>query len=276
MSEIPLSPVVVGVDGSALALAAVRLAAQEAVLRRVPLRVLYAFTWPQFEVPSYADLHHDAETAVKQAVAMATAWAPRTSVSGEVVYGQPAAVLLRESHSAALVVLGRADLAGRSCLPVDSVVLQVAARARSPIVVAHPTSHATGPILIGVDGSPDSDAALGFAAEEAARQGVELVAVHVGQPPPDPPQTDQLGHVGEWLLDKALNASRKKHPNLVVHQRWIGGDPSRVLVDKSATAQLVVVGARGARGNFRTLLGTVGQALLNHAHSPVAIVHSGE
>jgi nucleotide-binding universal stress UspA family protein len=276
MSEVPVTPVVVGVDGSTPALAAVRLAAQEAVLRGRPLRVVYAFAWPQFEVPGYADVHGAAETAVKQAVATAAAWAPRTSVSGQVEYGQPAAVLLRESSSAALVVLGCGDLAGRTCLPMDSVVLQVAARARCPVVVACPLQHATGPILVGVDGSPDSDAALDFATQEAAWQGVELIAVHVGKTPPGPPESDRHGYVGDWLLDKAMTACRKEHPSLVVHKRRIAGDPPRILVDESTTAQLVVVGARGARGHFRTLLGTASQALLNHAHSTVAIVHSVE
>jgi nucleotide-binding universal stress UspA family protein len=92
--------VVVGVDGSASALAAVGLAATEATLRGRPLRVVHAFIWPYLRVslepspvgPPEGGLRHEAERVVAEAVAKATAAAPGIPVHGEVVTGTAAAV----------------------------------------------------------------------------------------------------------------------------------------------------------------------------------------
>jgi nucleotide-binding universal stress UspA family protein len=258
MTEFFGKPVVVGVDGSESGLAAARLAAQEAVLRESPLRVVHGFLWPPYEVPHYADLRRDAERIVDVAVAVASSHAPRTPVTGHVIDGEPGAVLRVECRDAALAVLGPSDLAHHGAA-VDSVVEYVAARTRCPVMVGHPARHTGGPVLVGVDGSADSAAAVRFAAFEAAGRDTDLVAMHVerGEGDADRP------------LAEALVLARETAGRVKVQQRWIAGEPREVLVNESASAQLVVVGARGL---FRTLLGTVSYALLRRAHCPVAIV----
>jgi hypothetical protein len=89
MTEFSGKPVVVGVDGSASGLAAVRFAAEEAVLRDRPLQVVHGFIWPAYHVPKFADLRRDAERIVREAVAAASALAPRSPVSGHVWTASP-------------------------------------------------------------------------------------------------------------------------------------------------------------------------------------------
>lgn len=116
-------------------------------------------------------------------------------------------------------------------------------------MVAHPAGTTDGPVLVGVDGSPESTAAVRFAAAEAGWRGAELVAVHA-----DHDEIDADTPMGtRW--------------------RRVAGDPAQVLVTESATAQLVVVGARGSRGDPGFLLGSVAQTLLHRANCPVAVVH---
>lgn len=258
MTEFLGRPVVVGVDGSASGLAAARLAAQEAVLRKSPLRVVHGFLWPPYQVPHYADLRRDAERIVDVAVAVASSLAPRTPVTGHVVDGEPGAVLRVECRDAGLAVLGPSDPAHHGA-PADSVVESVAARARCPVMVAHPARQTGGPVLVGVDGSPCSAAAVRLGALEAAGRDTDLVAVHVERGERD----------ADGPLAEALVLAREAVGRVKVQQRWIAGEPAAVLVNESASAQMVVV---GARGHFRTLLGTVSYALLRNAHCPVAIV----
>jgi nucleotide-binding universal stress UspA family protein len=257
MAEFSGKPVVVGVDGSVSGLVAARLAAQEAVLRDSRLRVVHGFVWPTYQVPNYADLRRDADRIVREAVLAAAALAPKTPVSGHVLDGEPGAVLRLESRAASLAILGRSDPAHRGAVP-DSVVEHLASRARCPVMVAHPRQTG-GPVLVGVDGSADAAAAVRFAAFEAAGRDSDLVAVHVEHDEGD----------GDGPLAGALDQVRRAAPLVKVQQRWIRGDPRTVLVDESATAQLVVV---GACGHFRTLLGEVSYALLRNAHCPVAVV----
>jgi nucleotide-binding universal stress UspA family protein len=260
MTEFSDKPVVVGVDGSVSSLVAARLAAQEAVLRDSPLRIVHGFLWPPYQKPNYAGLRRDAERIVDQAVATAMSLAPRTPISGHVVDGEPGAVLRAECRTAALVVLGPSDPAHHRAA-VDSVVEYVAARTRCPVMVGHLTRQTGGPVLVGVDGSADSAAAVRFAAFEATARDTDLVAVHV--------ERGEGGADGP-LADAAAQA-RAADGRVKVQQRWTRGEPSEALVNESAGAQLVVV---GARGHYRTLLGAVSYALLRNAHCPVAIVRA--
>lgn len=255
MAEAGEAPVVVGVDGSPPGWDAIRLAAQEAVWRRRPLRVVHAFVWPPVQMPDYRHVRRDAEALVADAVALAKAWAPRTPVSGEVVDGAPGTVLRREGRTAAVVVLGRSDPEHR-WPPADSVVIQVAARIRCPVLVDHPLANpaqATGPVLVGADGSPDSAAAIRFGLVEAAWRETDLVIVEVDG-----------GGQGGYQPDTAVTVRRRR----------VEGEPAKALLEESATGQLMVVGARGAGRRPRTLLGTVGQTLIRRAYCPVAIVRA--
>lgn len=178
-------------------------------------------------------------------------------MSGHVVDGEPGAVLRLECRTAALVVLGPSDPAHHRA--ADSVVEHLAARARCPVMVAHLTRQTGGPVLVGVDGSADSAAAVRFAAFEAAARETDLITVHVGRGEGD----------GDAPLAGALATIRRAAPQVKVEQRWVRGDPREALVSESAAAQLVVV---GARGQVRTLLGAVSYGLLRNAQCPVVIV----
>jgi nucleotide-binding universal stress UspA family protein len=256
MAETVQAPVVVGVDGSLPGWDAIRVAAQEAVWMRRPLRVVHAFVWPPVQVPDYRHVRRDAEALVADAIALARAWAPQTPVSGEVVDGAPGEVLRHEGRNAALVVLGCSDPKHR-WPPADSVVIQVAARISCPVLIDHPLANpaqaSAGPVLVGADGSPDSAAAIRFALVEAAWRGTDLVIVEVDG-----------GGQGESEWDTPVT----------VRHRRVEGEPAKALLEESATGQLMVVGARGAGRLPRTLLGTVGQTLIRRGYCPVAIVRA--
>ncbi|WBB69611.1 universal stress protein [Micromonospora sp. WMMD812] len=283
------APVVVGVDGSAAALDAVRVATREAAYRRRSLRVVHAFHWPLAvaplglvpAVPADDSLRREAERVAAEAAAEAGKIDPEVPVTAVVIDGAPTPVLLDEARDAALVVLGHRGLGGFAGLLIGSVTVQVSARAECPVLVVRGEPRADGPVVVGVDGSALSTEAVAFAFEEAARRDAPLVAVHAWlDPAPVAPgdlipmmyDLTALGEDEERVLAESVAGWAERYPEVSVRHRLVRGAAAPVLVAESASAQLVVVGAHGRGALGGLLLGSVSHALLHHAHAPLAIV----
>lgn len=135
-------------------------------------------------------------------------------------------------------------------------------------------------IIVGIDGSKGSEAALRFAAAEAELRGVPLRVVTAWYVPAGVyaggfvPTTDSIDYrswqreTAERQLNDVLGAERAARAELVVAE----GSPAAVLRDESAAAELLVVGSRGHGGFAGLLLGSVSQQCAAHAQCPVVIV----
>jgi nucleotide-binding universal stress UspA family protein len=77
------------------------------------------------------------------------------------------------------------------------------------------------------------------------------------------------------VLAERLAGWCEKYPDVPVRRLVVRDRPARALVGESGRAQLVVVGSRGRGGLRGMVLGSVSQALLHHAHCPVAVVRPG-
>lgn len=264
--------IVVGVHDSPSSWAAVRLAAREAASQHRPLRLLYALGWiPDDLSDSDEQPETDAHALVERAAGVATDAAAGIDVLTEISENAPATALLRESRMASLVVIGDGDLARWTCLPLDALAVQIAARADCSVLVARAqpqTATATAPVLVGVDGSAGSERALGFAFDTAALRGTDLLVVRACES--EPGWADTSASIADELAT-ALAPWREKHPDVPVRQQVVDGPPARVLVERSGQAGLVVVGARGDHP-LRVPLGAVSQAVLHHARCDTAIV----
>ncbi|MBB1259375.1 universal stress protein [Streptomyces alkaliterrae] len=272
--------VVVGVDGSPASLEAVEVAAVEARLRGAVLRVVHAFVWPGMHVPTGPSLlgpaggalREDVERVIGDAVRRAGDRAPDVEVTHAVVAGEPMAVLEAESREAALVVVGSRGMGRITGALVGSVAVHLAGNSRSPVLVVRGRARPEGPLLVAVDGSEESRAAVGFAASEAALRGGELLIVHVcADARPGRSRAE-----GERVLAEALAvAGRTGGPEGGTTTRLLAGEVSRVLVGCGEDSQLLVMGARGRGGFAGLLLGSVSQDVLRHAACPVAVVQGG-
>ncbi|TDC46965.1 universal stress protein [Micromonospora sp. KC207] len=283
--------VVVGADGSESSLRAVRLAAGEAARRNRPLRVVHGFIWPLLRVPlgpapggpPGAGLRHQAERLVAEAVAEAEAAAPDVRITGEIIDGEAAAVLVGESPTAVMIVVGDRGLGGFATLVLGSVAVKVAAYADCPVLVARGAARTDGPVVVGVDGSALSQAAVEFAAEAAAVRGVALRAVHAYRHPASTGPGDmqplvhdrrELRSEEERVLAESLAGLGERWPQMSVEATAVRDRPVAALTEASREAQLLVVGGRG-RGEFTGLvLGSVSHAVLHHADCPVAVVRA--
>ncbi|KUN80604.1 universal stress protein UspA [Streptomyces bungoensis] len=285
-------PVVVGVDGSPSSLAAVEVAAREAGLRRVGLRMVHAFGAPSIRLPGGGPPWSPAQAGVRELVdgtldraeQRARDVAPHVDVTREVTVGEPPAVLEIESHTASLVVVGSRGLGGFGSLLLGSTAVQLAAHGRCPVLVVRGRENPSGPVLLAVDGSPAGGPAVGFAFAEASMRGAGLVALLVwntwGEPAHEGPPTalDVIVDVGrlrgeeQRVLDETLDPWQRRCPGVAVERRLVRSRVRPALLEASGDAQLVVSGARGRGGFTGLLLGSVSQALLHHASCPVAVV----
>ncbi|MGW3208891.1 universal stress protein [Streptomyces sp. NPDC001135] len=283
-------PLVVGVDGSEPSLRAVDWAADEAALRDLPLRLVYASLWERYEGTSLADglgkpsEQVMAEDIVETAARRVRTRRPGVKVTIDVLPEEPEYALVRESRTAAAMVLGSR---GRSSLAealLGSVSVTVAGHAHCPVIVlrgshdnrAVPGRH--GRIVVGVGEKPGDAAAMRFAAEEARRRGLPLEAVRAWRCPAHE-TTDHPLLAGEparlheeraaEMLDVAL---RDVPADVEVHPHAVEGHARQVLLDASADADLLVVGARRREGPHGLQLGRVAHAVLHHAVCPVAVV----
>lgn len=290
-------PVVVGIDGSRSALDAVRWAAVEAERRRTGLRLVEAFGWLPVEdsEPGHADHADHADPSYREVLtraarerldvagAAAALVAPGVPVETDLLTGDPIPRLVAESAAAQLVVVGDRGLAGITGLLVGSVATGVAARAACPTVVVRGTEPggpipAVGPVVVGVDGSPVSEAALACAFEEASARGVGLVALHTWR---DTMVDGSVAPLIDWaaveaeeqqVLAERLAGWAVKYPDVAVERVVARDRPAHALRERSRGAQLLVVGSRGRGGLVGTLLGSVSQTLLHHAACPVMVV----
>src|SRR5437773_7859187 len=179
MSVEPIEPVVVGVDGSPASMAAIDLAADEALARVAPLVALHV-----------SDGAVDAGAAgrvVELAVGRARSEHPGLAVSAEVASGNAAEVLASRSSGACLLVLGHRAHHGPG---QSSVATRVMHAAQVPVIVYRPLDTAAvpplpRPVLVGVRELAVSEPAVAFAFEEASLRGAPLLAVHVWSVPDD-------------------------------------------------------------------------------------------
>src|SRR3954452_13123264 len=182
-------PLVVGVDGSEPSLRAVDWAADEAVLRGVPLRLVYACLWERYEGAALArDIGRPtalplAQDVVGAAAERARARHPDLKVTADVVFEEPEYALVREGRHASALVVGTRGRSGIAEMLLGSVSLAVAARADCPVIVLRGSrdNRATPPVrrrvVVGVGEDVKESAAVGFAVAEARRRGVPLEAV---------------------------------------------------------------------------------------------------
>lgn len=281
-------PVLVGIDGSDSALAAARWAAHEAALRGAPLRLVTAFGWmpvhdaddPVQMVPEARDrLRRTAEERLAAAVAQVAEVAPDIAVSQEVTTGMPAALLVTLSADAQLAVVGHRGRGGFAGLVLGSVGAALAAHAACPVVIVRGAVDTRGgPIVVGLDGSPQSEAALAFAVEAAVAHRAPLRAVRawldsvVPYVVSRPTDWDEVAAQQQNMLSEQLAGWREKYPDLPVEPVLVEDRPARALAQNIGDAQLLVVGSRGRGGLTRMVLGSVSHAMLHHAQCPVAVV----
>ncbi|MEU1853654.1 universal stress protein [Streptomyces sp. NPDC019990] len=290
-------PVISAVDGSDGSLRALEWALDAARRRSAPLRVVHVRQyahWAQPEVLSVGppDLDDDPVLERARAHLRGRAGLPDAEYLGLV--GAPSAVLPELSASAHLLVLGSRGRGGFASLLLGSNSLAAARDAECPVVVVPRAGRAGhdetpagpgSPVVVGLKVDGPDEATLEFAFAEAARRGAGLRAVAAypwpaqpwmmpgDMPPPVVVDQDVIEDETRVLAEGFLAPHRERHPEVPADTVTAAGDAAGHLVAASGDAGLVVVGRhrRHLLAPAR-MMGSVTQAVLLHAASPVAVV----
>ena len=291
--------IVCAVDGSDASKTAAKWAANTAVKRGIPLRLVSSYSMPQFlyaegMVPPqelYEDLEAETLEKIEEAKKVAVDFVPDVDVSHQIEEGSPIDMLLDLSEQCTMIVMGSRGLGGLSGMVMGSVSAAVVSHAACPVVVVREDNHVTeetkyGPVVVGVDGSGVSQKAIENAFKEADARGAELIAVHTWM---DMQVQASLAGLSaaqqQWqvveeeqnaLLGHRLAGWQERFPDVKVTKVVTRDRPVRALADASEGAQLLVVGSHG-RGGFKgMLLGSTSRALLQAAPCPMMVVRPDE
>jgi nucleotide-binding universal stress UspA family protein len=293
MNEETGNAVVVGLDRSDPGRAAVEYAAQLARRRHLPLRLIYAYELIQTTVrPTYGwtpdverVVRNSAQRVLDETVEILGVGYPDVEVSAVLQRGSPVEILLEESHHARTIVLGSRGAGGFADLVIGSTTLHVAAHASCPVIAVPSPSDLDTPrhgVVVGVDGSELSEAAIGYAFEMASGLGEKLTALHawhdptrtgVGMMMPTTYNPAEVAEEERLALAESLAGWQEKFPDVDVERKVVLGHPVPVLVSHAAQARILVVGSRGRGALSSVVLGSVGHGVLHHATGPVAVVH---
>lgn len=279
--------IVAGVDGSVTSRAAVEWAANDAFRMREPLRIVHAVDRTPYQITKVpAGVMPDAlqkagQRALAEAVALVHERQPTVEVTAETVEGSPAGVLRAMDESATEIVVGSRGLGGVSGTLLGSVSTHVAGHARCPVVVVRGERfEPRGEVVVGADDAPESEAALGYAFEQAKLRGARLRVLHAWQLPVHAyaPEVsygmDEIAEERRRAIAERLAAYQEKYPQVEVVQDMRAGAAADELAAASENADLVVVGSHGRGAVASALLGSVSRAVLHRARCPVAVVRS--
>jgi len=299
--------IVVGVDGSpgsraalvhALAMAAAR-GAEVEVVSAYPEPLAWAGEYP-VHVPDPEDVRAEAEARIVALLADVRrdggpggiASADAVEVRVVALAGPAAPVLIARAEDADVLVVGSRGRGSVKSALLGSVALHCVTHARRPVVVVHPHLEVLAQppvVIVGVDGSAESRAALAAGIEEAGRLGaeVEVVTAHPvtsywvdayggAMPAIDDIRADARRRAEELVSEVLGELVARPSTPLTIRTVIAEGPAAEVLVDRARRAELLVVGTRG-RGAFRALLlGSVALYSALHASCPVMVVRHGE
>ena len=264
--------VVVGVDGSPFSDAAVSWAAAYAAAHHAPLVLLHGVgdlgdSLIPYRVDAREMLTRESHRITSHALGLVRTSDPDLDVSVHAVLEDARAALLGVEHAGMLVVGTRGRGSIRT-LVLGSVSQAVLSHADVPVTVVRAAEGREDPeaaaVVVGVDLDDTARPTLDVGFEVASMTGRPLDAVHAWSAVHELPEERARG------LAEVMAGYAEKYPDVAVATRLVDASPVPALVRESETAAHLVVGSR-PRGRVGRHFGSVGRAVVEHAHCPVTI-----
>jgi nucleotide-binding universal stress UspA family protein len=297
--------IIVGLDDSPAGKAALRWAADQAILRQAILRAIHVFDWPYGPSDTTYTPQRDVNMTFDETHATYLAGitkvfdeiAPRPDWLIEFGKGKPGPLLVKESRDSQLLVVGTREHVGLGRLLSGSVSHYCLSHAACP-VVSVPTLTNAGPveladegatgggsnaneIVVGVDLSSSARLALAWAAEQARATGLSLLAVHAVDVSPAFSIRRGKRAVAMPVDPSELNSAHREsiaavfdsiQPEPDWHLEFFSGKAGPVLAAVSDGATMLVVGTEEHVGIGRLVSGSVSHHCLGRAPAPVVAV----
>ncbi|MFB4298498.1 universal stress protein [Actinomadura sp. NTSP31] len=276
-------PIVVGTDGSDCADRALDWAADEAIRRHRPLKIVHALDpWP-YRAPLFAPpetvermsrLGYRVLEAAKERVRQRRPDLETTTM--QVAEYTPQA-LQKESEKAFELVLGNRGHGGFASMLLGSTSLRMAARTTVPLIIVRGDTGKRGEVVVGLDLLKDEETTLSYAFDAAALGEARLRVVHAWLIYPTYIEAG-FGSADERIevelrqqVASVIAPWRAKYPQVDVVEEVLIEHPVAALTNASRNARLLVTGAH-ERSWTAPRLGSTGHGAVHHAHCPVAVV----
>ena len=185
------------------------------------------------------------------------------------------------AHDSSLLVLGSRGHSRAGELFMGSASQHLAGHAPCPVAVVRPAEVPDAKrIVVGLDGSSASEAALDFACRRARVTGETVAALRAADY--GPVHLDRKGRLPDALgvflteqehqLAASVTVAEAANPDVAIGPEFIALSPAVALVEASRQASLLVVGSRGLNAFTGMLLGSVSHEVLHRAQCPVVVV----
>ncbi|TDO17360.1 nucleotide-binding universal stress UspA family protein [Mycobacterium sp. BK086] len=252
---VPRPSVVVGIDGSRDALTAALWAIDEAVLRDIPLRLVYAIHPRPGATPE--DAARDlavADTAVRMALIAIESTDKPVKVEIEIMQGRPVDMLLEASRAAEMTCIGAIGIGTATGVRLGSTALALANNSHGPVAIIRGFDPVirNKAVVVEIDASAESDVVLQRGIEEAQLRHAPLVAISTWRTEAD--SRNGAGAVAEQnrvltaALTRRLARSGHSRPQRDVTPMAVHGSLPAYLAEHARTIQLVIVSRRRPHG----------------------------
>ncbi|MBU3062387.1 universal stress protein [Nocardia sp. NEAU-G5] len=289
----PNPPILAAVDGSAASYKAATWAATDAALHGCGLHLVTSVSVPAGYGPGAmltgtdTDwLQVEGERIVTEATRIVRAAMPGAEppVTTEVSWSPDIPDLIERSRRVRTLALGSSGAGALRRGLVGSVTSAMVRHAHCPVAVIHYEQAADPmeviqPVVVGVDGSPNSVPALVAAFEEASLRKVGLTAVHAWADTAvsylSMDWENAMRENEDMVLAESMAGWSERYPEVPVRRVVVRDRPVRALLEEAHGAQLVVVGSHGRGGFTGMLLGATSNALVHTVECPILVVRHG-
>ena len=274
----------VAVDGSRAGLAALDLAAAQAVRHHARLTIVHV--WPghyagPFRSSGLIPDRDDGRRLLEIAASRAALAAPGLRIETELLDGAAGNVLVGCSERARLIVVGHRDeVFTRPSW--GSTTAYLAHHSTCPLLVHRGSSPRQGPVVVAVSARPGPTATIGYAFAEAARLDDRLVAVHVwSHASVRATSPAQGGYVAERQsaerqLAKELSEWSEAFPAVVVERVVVHDLDIAYTIERASRRGRLLVAGMGRNGSFAEMLyGSISLGIARQALCPVLLVPPG-
>lgn len=236
--------VVVGVDDSNSARAAVAWAAAAAHHQQVELHLVEVLPGEAGSPDEPGTPHGRARALLFRAQGIARTIAPTLSISMHTLPGRVGPALVSYAAEASLLVVGSNGPGGPIPLSLGSILGEVTTHCACPVILVPARAKARAedaPILVALDDTPDGQRAVEFAAETAHRRGATLRALAAGD---TADHDDTAGPSAPTSVRSRLAQLGERYPGLDVRTETVTGQIDDAMLRADAGAQLIVVASR--------------------------------
>lgn len=262
-----MSPVLVGIDGSDTAIHAAQWAVDEAVARKVPLRLVYVAKAKHLGAEQYYEDIHHGKASLQAARAAIEATGQPVQIETRILEGRPGTALVAASWDAGMICVGSVGIGRYVRSILGSTASELAESAHCPVAIIRPQTgthrKAINWIVVATKQQAGNDSVVEQAMREASLRHAPVLLL--GDRGSAEGAIDQLEHqVADW---------RRRFPGVHIYPIANSADVAHFLKKHDERVQLAVIGSDDAR-ELAHIVGPAGHPVFHHADSSALVVRT--